>query len=182
MKIIGRDVLTPEIFKEWWSRRENNASSQRSKEIFDELKDLTWYSVTSVGEKTYQTVERRARSGIIPPPMINAVKDRVSEHDNAIYWFAAHPTGNQFYYLYYRVVDQIGDDFEDRPTARAVIQSVPWGAETSNNSWSLGFEEFKWRDPLVQKVRERWDTHTPEDVRHYFSLVIPIAINQQRYK
>ena len=180
MKIIGRQVLTPYVFEEWWRRRENNASSERSKEIFEELKDLTWFSLSSVGEKPYQTVERAARLNIVPAPMVNAVKDRVSEHDNAIYWFAYHPTGNQFYYLYYRVVDEIGDDFVDRPVARAVIQSVPWQEET-NNSWSLGFHEYRWRDDEKQ-VRERYDTHTAVDVYRYFDLVVPMSINQQRYK
>lgn len=180
MKIIGRQVLTPDVFEEWWGRRENNASSHRSDEIFDELKDLTWFSLNRVGEKPYQTVERLARLSIVPAPMINAVKDRVSEHDDAIYWFAAHPTGNQFYYIYYRIVDEIGEDFRERPVARAVIQSVPWQVD-NNNSWSLGFFEYRWLD-RDKKVRERYQTHTAADVYNYLTFTIPISINQQSYK
>lgn len=180
MKIIGREVLTPDIFKEWWSRRENNASSERSREIFEELKDLNWFSISSPPEKPYLTVERKARLRIVPPPLINALKDRVSEHDNAIYWFTAHPSGNQFYYLYYRIVDEIGEDFRERPVARAVIQSVPWQVE-SNNSWSLGFYEYRWRD-RDKRIMEKYNTHTAADVYYYLTHTVPMSINQQSYK
>ena len=114
MKLRGRQIIEPKIFRKWWKTTSNNANAERSDEIFDMLKNLTWVRMVAGRE-----FDPRGLSGEINKGKM--VKSERCDPDYQYYYWAND--GKDKLYLLW-------------PSHNP---SSPWSIQSYGSSgWSLG--------------------------------------------
>jgi hypothetical protein len=133
MRLRGRQIIEPKIFKRWWKTTTNNANAERSDEIFDMVKNLTWVRMVAGRE-----FDPRGLSG-----EINKGKMVKSEHcdPNYQYYYWANDGKDKLYLLSPKV-----SKYSDVGNNRWSLQSY------GSNGWSLGINPPEGQDERILYV------------------------------
>ncbi len=125
MRLRGRQIIMPTIFQKWWKGTSNNANAERSDEIFEMLKNLTWVRMDAGRE-----FDPRGLSG-----EINKGKMVKSEHcdPDYPYYYWANDGKNKLYLLSPR-----------NPTKQPVRGDNRWSIQSyGSGGWSLGINTLE---------------------------------------
>jgi len=117
MKLRGRQLIEPKIFRKWWKNTTNNATAERSDEIFKMVKNLTWVRMVADREFDPRGLDGEINKGLM-------VKGKHSDPEYQYYYWAND--GRDKVYLLWPTV----------PT-RDYIHHLDRGPNVGNDRWSL---------------------------------------------
>ena len=124
MRLRGRQIIDPQTFLKWWKQTTNNAHSERSDEIFEMVKNLTWVRMVAGSE-----FDPRGLGG-----EINKGKMVKAEHvdPDYQYYYYANDGKDKLYLLSPKV-----SKYSDVGNNRWTLQSY------GGNGWSLGINPIE---------------------------------------
>jgi|11_taG_2_1085331.scaffolds.fasta_scaffold00978_5 hypothetical protein len=119
MGLRGRKIIEPTAFRAWWRGTSNNASIERSDEIFEMVKDIWWYRMDAGREFDPEGLNGEQNKG-------KMIKKEYCDPDYQYYYYG-NDSDNNLFILFPRVIV-----YEEFTSSYWILQ----GPESAG--WSLG--------------------------------------------
>lgn len=128
MRLRGRKIIEPQIFRTWWKGTSNNAGIERSDEIFEMVKDVQWYRMDAGREFDPEGLNGEINKG-------KMVEKEYCDPDYQYYYYG-NDRNNKLFILFPRVIEY--EDYTSRYWILQGPESTAGDSGTAYAAWSLG--------------------------------------------